>query len=231
MDERAGRAYSASRRSEILALFDLHAQAWRPLLVDRYGESLADAVIREAGVQQQSLIPAIPYIGGDENPMTRHLIRSTTSLVLYKAMKARGMTAEETGRVIYHAVAESVSHLPSTSAPTAEELEEKREQAKWSQERRYAGDWVWTFVDGDGVAFDYGYDFVECATHKLYQAHGAAEFLPFYCYLDFATERTLGWGFARTMTLAEGYGKCDFRYKKGGETRKGWPPPFLRDAR
>jgi len=130
MDERAGRAYYASRRSEILALFDLHAQAWRPLLVDRYGESLADAVIREAGVQQQSLIPAIPYIGGDENPMTRHLIRSTTSLVLYKAMKARGMTAEETGRVIYHAVAESICHLPPTSPPTAEELDRKKPRNK-----------------------------------------------------------------------------------------------------
>jgi hypothetical protein len=35
----------------------------------------------------------------------------------------------------------------------------------------------------------------------------------------------------RYHTIAEGDGKCDFRYKKGRETfvyplRKGWPPKF-----
>ena len=29
------------------------------------------------------------------------------------------------------------------------------------------------------------------------------------------------------QTLAEGYQRCDFRMKKGGVTKKGWPPPFL----
>jgi len=33
--------------------------------------------------------------------MTRHLIRSTTSLAFYEAMKARGKTAEETGKIVY----------------------------------------------------------------------------------------------------------------------------------
>jgi hypothetical protein len=32
----------------------------------------------------------------------------------------------------------------------------------------------------------------------------------------------------RTMTLAEGAAKCDFRYKRGREVTQGWPPDFLR---
>lgn len=60
-------------------------------------------------------------------------------------------------------------------------------------------------------------------TQKLYHAHGADEFLAFYCYLDFVTHRTIGWSFARTMTLAEGHEQCDFRWKKGGENAKGGP--------
>lgn len=229
MDERVDAEYYTSRKSEILALFDDHAQAWRPFIASRYGDDFANAILSEAREQHEALIPEIPYIGGDENPMTRHLIRSTTSLAFYKAMKARGKPARETGKIVYDAVVERVSQLTVSPARTLspEDILSKREQARRSQERRYPGDWVWEFVEGDGVKFDYGYDFLECGTQKLYHAQGADEFLPFYCFLDFVTSKTSGWGFARTMTLAEGYQKCDFRFKKGGRTEQEWPPPFL----
>ena len=232
MDEPVSKKNYESRKSEILALFDTHAQAWKPFLASHYGEKFADVILKEARKQHEALISTIPYIGGDENPMTRHLVRSTTSLALYKAMKTRCKTARETGKIIYDAVVASVSQLPPHPFKelSAEYIAEEKEQARRSQERHYSGDWVWGFVEGNGVEFDYGYDFLECGTQKLYHAHDADEFLPFYCYLDFVTHRTTGWGFARTMTLAEGHEKCDFRWKKGGETRKGWPPLFLKEG-
>ena len=229
MNELEGKEYYLSRKSEILTHFATHAEAWRPFLASRYGDEFADTVLREAREQYEALIPEIPYIGGDENPMTRHLVRSTTSLALYKAMKARGKTAEDAGKVVYDAVVASVGQLPPRPFKelSAEYIAKEKEQARKSQERCYPEDWVWEFVEGDGVEFDYGRDFLECGTRKLYHAQDADEFLPFYCYLDFATHRTTGWGFARSMTLAEGYEKCNFRWKKGKETRKGWPPSFL----
>jgi len=198
--------------------------ALRPLLATQYGDEFSGAVLRQARERLETLIPDIPYIGGDENPMTRHLIRSTTSLVFYQAMKANGKTAEETGKIIYDAVVERVRHLPPAASPRPEEMAEKKEEARQSQARRYPGDWVWEFIEGDGLEFDYGYDFTECGTQKLYHAQAADEFLPFYCFLDFATYRTPGWGFARTMTLAEGHARCDFRFKRGGKTERAWPP-------
>ena len=125
---------------------------------------------------------------------------------------------------------ERVSHLPVSSAKalSPEDIQAKREQARKSQECHYPGDWVWEFVEGNGVEFDYGYDFLECGTQKLYHDQGADEFLPFYCFLDFVTSKASGWGLTRTMTLAEGYEKCDFRFKKGGKTERAWPPPFLK---
>lgn len=231
MDEPVGKEYYESRKSEILALFDAHAQAWKPFLASHYGEEFADGIVKEARKRHEALIPTIPYIGGDENSMTHHLVRSTTSLALYKAMKARGKTAREVGKIVYDAVVASVSQLPPQPFKelSAEYIAKKRKQARKSQERCYPGDWVWEFVEGNGVEFDYGYDFLECGTQKLYHVHCADEFLPFYCYLDFVTHRTVGWGFARSMTLAERHEKCDFRWKKGGETRKGWPPSFLKE--
>ena len=229
MDEQIGNGYYRSRMLDIIALFEEHSRAWKPLIANRFGDDWADAVAEYAHDYLEALIPEIPYIGGDENPMTRHLMQSTTSLALYKAMKTRGISASETGKILYDAVMGQVSRLPVISPNSPEGLAEKREQARWSQARRYPGDWVWEFVQGDGIEFDYGYDFIECGTQKLYHIHEADAFLPYYCYLDFVTYRIDGWGFTRTMTLAEGYDKCDFRFKRGGKTPKGWPPPFMEE--
>ncbi len=229
MTRRSVRSYYVSRRDDILALYEMHSRAWRPFLAQRYGDAFAQAIIQEAREILEDLIPELPYIGGDENPMTHHIIRCSTSLALYKAMKARGKSAEATGKVIYDAVTEAVRHMPPTPPPTEAFLAEQRERARISQKRRYPGDWVWAFVEGNGEDVEYGYDFYECGTRKLYHAHGADAFTPFFCYLDFVTYRTPGWSFSRTKTLAEGHEMCDFRFKKGGETQKGWPPPFLEE--
>lgn len=229
MDQSCDREYYVTRKQLILDEFDSHAMSWRPFLVDSYGDELADAILEAARVQMEAIIPTIPYIGGDENRMTCHLVRSTTSLALYKAMKARGKTAQEAGSIIYGAVLENVSKLPPNSFElTTEFVAKEKEQALQSRERRYPGGWVWNWVDGVDGKFDYGIDFLECGTQQLYYAHNAQEFLPFYCYLDFVTHRITGWGFARTGTLAEGHGRCDFRWTKGGDTQKGWPPSFLK---
>jgi len=216
MGEQSGTGYYTVRKPEILALLDDHARAWGPFLVARYGADLARAILREAHQEHERLISQLPYIGGDENPMTRHLLRSTTSLALYKAMSAHGKAPEEAGKILHDAVSERLSHLPISSAQplSSEEIRAKREEAGRSQERRYAGDWVWELVEGDGVEFDYGYDFLECGTQKLYHAQGAAEFLLFYCALDFLTTRPSGRELGRTGTLAEGYERCDFRLKR-----------------
>ncbi|NPV06887.1 MAG: L-2-amino-thiazoline-4-carboxylic acid hydrolase [Anaerolineae bacterium] len=221
-----------SDRDQVLALFHDHAQAWRPLLVQRHGQAAADCIAREARKELERIIPTIPDIGGDANPMTRHLRRSVTSLALYLAMRRSGHSAEEAGWVIYHAVAARVATLPRQAFDglTQEQVAAKREEAARSRQRRYPGDWVWEFVEGDGGRTEYGYDFLQCGTQKLYRAHGAEEFLPFYCYLDFVTHRAEGWGFSRTKTLAQGHDRCDFRYRRGEGTACGWPPPFLRDS-
>lgn len=230
MNDRTGCDYYESRRQDILAVFDEHARAWMPFLPARFGAAFAEDVTADARRFEELLIPDIPYIGGDENPMTRHMIRCTSTLALYKAMKTRGNAAEEIREILYRAVVESVRSLPvrpMTDDALAHHMDRQRHEARQSQERRWPGDWVWEFVEGDGVSFDYGYDFTECGTQKFFCAHGAEEVLPFYCYLDFVTYRTLGWGFSRAMTLAEGHPKCDFRFKRGGATERAWPPPFL----
>jgi hypothetical protein len=225
--------YYIKRKPELLQKFDEELWIWRPIVIKQYGQKFADKVLREARKEFESLIPAIPYIGGDENRYTNTLIDSVRYLAFYKVMKKRGKTSEETGRILCDAILEQAGSprpaIPPAERLTPEQLNERRSKAaEKSQERRYSQDYVYTFIIGDGIEFDYGYDFTECASLKFYHAQSADEFLPFYCYLDFIAGKARGVGFSRTMTLPEGCGKCNHRFKIDGETEIEWPPPFLK---
>ena len=50
-------------------------------------------------------------------------------------------------------------------------------------------------------------------------AEGAPELAPYLCLIDILYSEKFGWGLMRTTTLADGDERCDFRFKKGGETR------------
>jgi len=225
--------YYLARQPELLAEFDHAARRWRTVLSLRCADAFADAVLGEARARFEALIPHLPYIGGDENHLTHSLIGSARCLAFYQAMQARGKSAAETGKVLYDAILahpqDFVPQIPPDQRLTRDQLmERRRAAAQRSQERRYAWDWVYEFVAGDGERFDYGYDFGECATLKLYRAYGALEFLPFYCFLDFPKCELGGLGLSRTATLAEEGAKCDHRFKDGARSTQAWPPPFLR---
>lgn len=225
--------YYVKRRPELLDKFEADVKLWSPLVLKYYGEIRAYKILLEARQNFENLMPQIPYIGGDENNFTKNLIESLRYLALYKAMEAHGKTAEEAGKIIYDAYLVKVNQ-PQPSIPpgkwlTPEQLMERSKKgAARSHERRYPGDYVFEFVVGDGKEYDYGYDFTECASLKVYHAQDADEFLPYYCYLDFVAGKARGFGFTRTMTLHEGHGKCNHRFKVGGETKAGWPPPFVK---
>lgn len=225
--------YYISRKPELLKKFDEECQLWKPVIVKQYWEELAGGILWEARKEFESLIPQIPYIGGDANRRTETFIESVKYLAFYRAMKKHGKMAEETGRILYDALASRVDKIKQTTPPKgwedrAKYFKERRKGAEESQERRYPGDYVYKFVPGDGKKFDYGYDYSECASIKFFHTQDADEFMPFYCYLDYPSCGARGLGLSRTKTLAEGHGKCNHRFRPGRETKLIWPPPFLK---
>ena len=225
--------YYVNKKSELLEKLEEDVKRWNLLLLKQYGEIQSYRILQETRQIFENLIPQIPYIGGDENNFTRHLVNSVRYLALYKAMKEYNKTAEEAGKIIYDAYALKAreSQLPVSPSETqtpAQVMRQRKQGAKRSQERRYTGDYVYKFVEGDGEKFDYGFDFTECASQKLYHEHDADEFLPYYCYLDFVAGKVRKFGFSRTMSLPEGHDRCNHRFKSGGKTEADWPPPFLK---
>ena len=226
--------YYLSSKSELLERFDIISQDWKNILAQQYGDENADVILSDACLAYEKLLPVIPYIGGDGNHMTEHLITAVECLTFYKGMKANGKSAEEAGKILHDAILLR-GQIPEPPIPPSrmlsedELIERRKRRAQDSQERKYSGDWVYEFVQGDGEAFDYGYDFSECGAQKFYHSQGASEFLPFYCFLDYPISKTGGYGLERTVTLAEGHSKCDHRFKEGRKTELEWPPPFIEE--
>ena len=98
-----------------------------------------------------TMLPQIPYIGGDENHLTGSLVGSVHSLAFYFAMRKHGRNAEEAGKVLYEAGlarrASPQAEIPPFEWLSREQLMERRKKrAERSQERRYPGDYVYEFI-------------------------------------------------------------------------------------
>jgi hypothetical protein len=202
-------------------LFDQVAKRISLVIVRRYGSQFADTVAVEARQEYEALIPQLPYLGGARNFDTFLIIAAAMFLAFYKPLTARGRPVEEIGDVVHETVEGFFSSIPRFPARlygrllfTRYSMRQARKTARESQQRRHAGDWVFEFVKGEGDAFDWGQDFVECGVCKLFRAQDAVEFAPHMCRLDFVFSEAFGWGLARTTTLAKGDAKCDFRFKR-----------------
>ncbi|MCK4815391.1 L-2-amino-thiazoline-4-carboxylic acid hydrolase, partial [bacterium] len=200
----------------------------------------AEVVAGETRQEFEALIPQLPYIGGGKNRLTKDLIGAVWFLALYTVLKKLDKTVEEVGKIIYESTEAYLSSLSRLSKlglrfswrMTFTRVGKKliKSQAALSQKRQYPEDWVWSFIEGDGKEFDFGMDFIECAVCKFFHSQGADEFTRFVCLTDFPMSKFTGSGLVRTMTLAEGAEKCDFRYKRGREVKQGWPPEFLKSS-
>ena len=213
-----------SRKKQLLKAFDRSIARSKRVLIDRYGNELANSLIRESRREYEALIPQIPFIG-DRNPLLIFLLPTSRYLVIYRVLQKMGLTVEEAGQIISQMNEAELKSIPVFVRRIIGYLwfspwliRRFRKRAKESQERKYPGDYVLTFIEGENQKFDYGIDYTECASCKFLNEQNASELAPFMCALDKTVSEALGWGLTRTMTIAEGFDKCDFRFKKGGKT-------------
>ncbi|MCK4451872.1 MAG: L-2-amino-thiazoline-4-carboxylic acid hydrolase [Anaerolineae bacterium] len=226
--------YYTAQTNKLLKDFDKVAKHYRNVLKSHLGDEAPDEIIRETRQEFQRLIPEIPYIGGKKNGFTRALIGCTMALALYRVLKSRVRSVEEIGKMVVEVEENRVQSYPKffvrllgrfIHSPLGKNRIKK--MAEESQKRLYPGGWVATFVESDGEEFDFGIDYTECGLCKFFHQQGADEFTPYLCLIDFVQQRAMNTGFSRSMTLAEGADRCDFRWKKGKETRPAWPPPWI----
>jgi hypothetical protein len=216
--------YYIFRKDSMLKEFDHVVGRVKKVIVRRYGQKFAGQIIKETRAQYEALIPKIPYIG-KKNPLEFNLVASAWYLALYRVLKARDRPLDEIGQLSYEMYDAWFDMFPGFILRlmglwryTGIYMNRLEAAAAKSQKRAYPGDFVYTVIKGDGKDFDWGVDYLECAICKFYKEQGAEEFLPYLCPLDAVISERTGLGLTRKKTLAEGFDRCEFRFKKGGQT-------------
>ena len=226
--------YYNARKKRFLREFDLVARSGRSVIESYFGSENASALVAETRREFECLIPQLPYIGGKQ-PFTEFIVFTGMLLAVYCVSKAHGRTVEQTGELVYEigraVIKSSPMFLLRLFTPlnfSRRSLDRLRKRASESHERQYPDDYVYDFIAGDGRTFDYGVDYLECASCKFLAKQDAPELAPYLCPVDILYSEALGWGLTRTMTLAEGADRCDFRFKKGGATKVAVPAAMQR---
>jgi len=211
------------QRRRLLKRFDRLAAILHSEMVVRYGEVQSNKLLPRMRQGFNELIPAIPDVGG-RPPFTLFIHSTAVFLALYREMQKEGHSTDEVGNLIYVLTERYVRGLPGMIKLALSRLMFSRIYLNRARRRapasgRLPEGFEFEFVEGDGASFDYGIDYHGCAVVKFLQKHNAPELAPYICRLDIIYSEELQWGLTRTTTIANGFDRCDFRFRQGGPTR------------
>jgi hypothetical protein len=213
-----------THKRRLLKSFDKSIERGKQTLIDYCGIERAGSLINEARREYEIIIPRIPFIG-HRSPFLLFFLPASRYLAIYIILRKNKIDFEEASHIISLMNQSEWNAIPFLLrciikliwfSPLFEKRLKKR--AKESQKRKYPDGYVLNFIEGDGRSFDYGIDYTKCTACKFLKQQGAVELAPLMCSFDKSASEILGWGLTRTMTLANGDEKCDFRFKKGGKT-------------
>lgn len=184
----------------------------------------------ETFIEFKVVLSALPYIGGDKNMLTFVFVSCAAALAYIRVLERYALPVDQIGIILNEVYEDVYSSLPSLvkwllrrSEFSTRHRNQLNSFAQESQLREYAENWVMEYVEGDGLEFDYGCTYTECAVYKFYQKMGADEYMPYICAMDMTSSSALGTGLHRTSTLYYGGDCCDFQYKKNRSSMPGIP--------
>ncbi len=215
-----------SKKTKLLKDFDKTADLTQDYLVKRYGEELAEKLYRETRQEYEKIIPEIPHIEGPRaRALNLFLLIVAQELAVYRIMKKHGKSLGETWEICHEAIKLRMEKFSKIKRWLLKKLmysnflmKRVKRRAERGEQLKF-GDFEVKYLIGDGKEFDWGVDYVACGHYTFLKAQGAEEFAPYVCLSDIALGDALGWGLIRTQTIADGCESCDFRFKKGGETK------------
>jgi len=221
------------RKNQLMGALDKRLVLVKLTVSSWLGEEQGERFMQEVRQEYEALIPRITYIG-ESNLALTFFLPTTRYLAVYRALQRQGRSLEDAGRLIFLIATEEARAVPYVGRRLMEALWFSRwfrwlakKRAIKSQQRIYPGNFVLTYVEGDGREFDYGIDYTECANCIFLRAENAFELAPYACATDKPISELLGWGLTRPKTIAEGYPICSFRFKKGGKTNVPIPQSLL----
>lgn len=221
MSKPTGMDYYLARKSTLLKKHERLMSIGATLFRSLYGETFTYHVLEQTQVEFEKLIPQIPYIGGDDNPLTDTMEQMTSLLALYRVLRREGKPLDEIGELVHEMARQQVKQYPRFLRHLLGRLYMSRlwrqrtaKKAVASQKQVYPDNFVYEVVDGNGHDFEWGIDYLECGIVKFFNSQSADEFTPYMCYVDHLMFPAMGIDLERSGTIAHGCSHCDFRFKR-----------------
>ena len=223
MPTRSKTNYYIKNKVKLMKDFSKYISSIRRLLAEKFEDAKLDKIIEQMTEEFESLIPKIPYIGGDKNFfLTSVMIQDISNLAIFWTLEKEGFSYREIGEFFYKLIDGDLrlekEHLEKNGIDPAQKpfelINQMKPMIELTQKRTFPFDWVIDYVEGDGISFDYGLDFSECGVYKIYKELGAEKYLPLRCMIAMRESTIFGYGIFRTQTLPNGAPSCDYRWVK-----------------
>lgn len=219
--------YYSSERQIILLLTDFErtVSLVHSTLIRKFGNELSEKIGREVRMEYENLLPTIPYTKGARSIMfNRFILITAQSLAAYRVLSRYNMPPEEIWEICYEALCLRLKLIPLWKRRLINKLWNsifRRIVKRRGRHNRkeYLGSFELEYIPGNGTNFDFGINYTTCGNYNFLKRHDGEEFAPYICLSDIALSDAFGWGLIRTRTLADGCSYCDFRFKKGADTK------------
>ena len=197
---------------------------FRKHLVEAYGKEEGEAIASETMQRFEALLPDLPYIGGDENTLTRNLYLTAAMLAMYRALQARGASVEEAARLIYLGTASFFNSCPDPLAhalagPTHRSLRSSWTSAGTSPPSASNAATRMTGCSRSSKATGRTSRSVwttrSAGSSSTSPAKVRRSSLQYLCWIDYPQFAAMHLRLDRTETLAQGGQRCDFRMSRG----------------
>lgn len=164
------------------------------------------------------LLPEVPFIGGDDNPLTKNLIGAIYEMCFYETMEEAGYEIGQISNIDRNTLRDVTRHKVGIYGLEGMrnfvmDKEEAKIGAERSQKREFDNDWIYEYVEPcDKDSFALGIDYTKCPVVDFFKAHGKERYLPYICANDYPIFKEMGISLLRTQTIGNGAPICDFRF-------------------
>ncbi|MHA1239372.1 MAG: L-2-amino-thiazoline-4-carboxylic acid hydrolase [Promethearchaeota archaeon] len=227
------------KKAKFLRSFDERLVLVKNELSNKFDNQKSEMLINRMKTEFEKILPDIPYIGGQKNPLTLVLVKCISDLAVFRILEKESFSFREIGEFHYNYVIathklrkealEKASRDPSQYPFDPVYMDYQKKLTEESQRKLYPDDFLMDFVEGDGKSFAWGWDIQECSVQKAYKKLGDEKYLPFICLGDYYEAEGLGYGFSRDQTLGFGAPFCTHRFVKNLKTPRAWPPDDLEE--
>ncbi|MES2680928.1 MAG: L-2-amino-thiazoline-4-carboxylic acid hydrolase [Bacteroidota bacterium] len=203
---------------------DDYRKYFRQFIKEKYPKDF-DNIIADTDRHYNIISADTAFAKTSKNPIDRRLDFSSYFLALIKALDERSETFENIRHICLQITTEYVQPknkiqgifkrlLPKMTNTRVGRILIKAFHKRVSVNANPDGFIANIITDKkETFGLGYGIDIIECGICKLFRKHNYSKYATILCEVDKITSGLAGLQLIRTGTIANGAGKCDFRFK------------------